>query len=132
MLSVPVDMGVWRTQFNPLELPREQPCKNLTPGSEGPAQQPPGLPLHQQCQPPGCPLGGPHTSVCQLCLSVQIRGVHSKGHRFERRIKFIVNTGFIEQECEETAHASLFLEGYLELVVKHSQETADEGAVASH
>lgn len=74
----------------------------------------------------------PTTQFCQLCLSIQIRRVHSKGHHFERRIKFPLNTCLVEQESEETAQASLFPEGCPELVVKHSQETADEGTMTSH
>ena len=74
----------------------------------------------------------PTTQFCQFSLSVQMRRVHSKQHHFERRIKFLLNTRFIEQESEETACASLFPEGCPELVVKHSQETADEGTRTSH
>lgn len=73
----------------------------------------------------------PTTPYCQPGLSVPIRWVCSKGHNFERRIKFILNTCFIEQEPEEMAHASLFPEGCPELEVQHSQETAVEGSVTS-
>lgn len=69
----------------------------------------------------------PTSQFCQLCLSQQIRWVHFKGHNFEGRIKFILNTCSIEQESEEIALASLFPEGCAPLVVKHSEETAELG-----
>lgn len=115
--------------------------KNQMPGWEGPFQQSrPGttllVPGINSNNPQVRTLGPQRTLVptpqfCHLGPLVPIGRLHPKGHHFERRIKFLLNTRFIEQESEEIAHASLFPEGCPAFVVKHSEETADEGTMPS-